>query len=136
MSYLASQLQQKVPPSKTTRRQESWSKLPLEIALQTSWDQSLIFKLEQGLRLVFVLNILWSGSRVGRDFCSYTEYLVETPLKAALLSSLISYVQVCTFKLVLKNAASLLSDDDPVKVSAVAALNDLIRSVFALTPRF
>lgn len=37
-------------------------------------------------------------------------------------------VEVCTFKLVLKNAASLLSDDDPVKVSAVAALNDLIRS--------
>ena len=39
-------------------------------------------------------------------------------------------MQVCTFKLVLKNAASLLADDDPVKLSAVAALDDLIRLAF------
>jgi hypothetical protein len=46
------------------------------------------------------------------------------------LSFSICYMQVCTFKLVLKNAASLLPDNDPVKLSAVAALDDLIRSAF------
>lgn len=39
-----------------------------------------------------------------------------------------SGVEICTFKLILKNAASLLPDGDPVKLSAAAALNDLIRS--------
>lgn len=43
-----------------------------------------------------------------------------------------SGVEVCTFKLVLKNAASLLPDNDPVKLSAVAALDDLIRSFVAV----
>ncbi|KAG0566522.1 hypothetical protein KC19_7G069800, partial [Ceratodon purpureus] len=41
-------------------------------------------------------------------------------------------VEVCTFKLVLKNASSLLPDDDPVKLNAVAALDDLIRSFIAV----
>ncbi|KAJ0640108.1 hypothetical protein HanOQP8_Chr16g0607721 [Helianthus annuus] len=36
-------------------------------------------------------------------------------------------VEVCTFKLVLKNAASLLDDKDPIKLEADAKLNDLER---------
>jgi hypothetical protein len=39
-------------------------------------------------------------------------------------------VEVCTFRLVLKNAASLLDKDDPLKVNADAALDALIRSTF------
>lgn len=35
--------------------------------------------------------------------------------------------QVCTFKLIVKNAASLLADKDPVKLEAEAMLDDLIR---------
>lgn len=35
--------------------------------------------------------------------------------------------QVCTFKLIVKNAASLLTDKDPVKLEAEAMLDDLIR---------
>ncbi|XP_048332531.1 uncharacterized protein LOC107420221 isoform X2 [Ziziphus jujuba] len=38
-------------------------------------------------------------------------------------------VEVCTFRLVVKNAASLLADKDPVKLEAEAILNDLIRYV-------
>jgi len=41
-------------------------------------------------------------------------------------------VEVCTFRLVLKNAASLLDKDDPLKVNADAALDALIRSFVAL----
>lgn len=36
-------------------------------------------------------------------------------------------VEVCTFKLVLKNAASLLDDKDPVILEAENILNDLVR---------
>lgn len=35
--------------------------------------------------------------------------------------------QVCTFKLVLKNAASLLDDKDPVILEAENILHDLVR---------
>jgi len=41
-------------------------------------------------------------------------------------------VEVCTFKLVLKNAASLLPNDHPVKMRADAALKDLIRSFISV----
>ncbi|XP_015884608.2 uncharacterized protein LOC107420221 isoform X3 [Ziziphus jujuba] len=41
-------------------------------------------------------------------------------------------VEVCTFRLVVKNAASLLADKDPVKLEAEAILNDLIRSFASL----
>ncbi|XP_020574256.1 uncharacterized protein LOC110020475 [Phalaenopsis equestris] len=37
-------------------------------------------------------------------------------------------VEVCTFALIVKNAASLLDDGDPVKLEAVTRLDDLIRS--------
>lgn len=37
------------------------------------------------------------------------------------------FFQVCTFKLVLKNAASLLDDKDPVILKAENILNDLAR---------
>lgn len=37
------------------------------------------------------------------------------------------FFQVCTFKLVLKNAASLLDDKDPVILEAENILNDLVR---------
>ncbi|KAG6489584.1 hypothetical protein ZIOFF_050859 [Zingiber officinale] len=37
-------------------------------------------------------------------------------------------VEVCTFRLVVKNAASLLDKDDLVKLEAEASLDDLIRS--------
>lgn len=36
-------------------------------------------------------------------------------------------MQVCTFRLLVKNAASLLDKGDPVKLEAEAMLNDLIR---------
>lgn len=36
-------------------------------------------------------------------------------------------VQVCTFRLVVNNAASLLDKNDPVKLEAEASLDDLIR---------
>lgn len=35
--------------------------------------------------------------------------------------------QVCTFKLIVKNASSLLANKDPVKLEAEAMLDDLIR---------
>lgn len=41
-------------------------------------------------------------------------------------------VEVCTFKLVLKNAASLLDDKDPVILEAENILNDLVRSFGSL----
>ncbi|KAI5353868.1 hypothetical protein L3X38_006762 [Prunus dulcis] len=41
-------------------------------------------------------------------------------------------VEVCTFRLVVKNAASLLGDKDPVKLEAESMLNDLIRSFTSL----
>ncbi|XP_031263820.1 uncharacterized protein LOC116122048 [Pistacia vera] len=37
-------------------------------------------------------------------------------------------VEVCTFRLIVKNAASLLDNKDPKKLEAEAILNDLIRS--------
>ncbi|KAL1198717.1 hypothetical protein V5N11_020796 [Cardamine amara subsp. amara] len=41
-------------------------------------------------------------------------------------------VEVCTFKLVVKNAASLLDDKDPLKLEAENILNDLVRSFGSL----
>ncbi|KAI3852876.1 hypothetical protein MKX03_003263 [Papaver bracteatum] len=41
-------------------------------------------------------------------------------------------VEVCTFTLVLKNAASLLEDNDPVKLETEAILGSLIRSLSSL----
>ncbi|KAJ6329752.1 hypothetical protein OIU77_011252 [Salix suchowensis] len=41
-------------------------------------------------------------------------------------------VEVCTFRLILKNAVSLLDKTDPVKLEAEAILNDLIRSFTSL----
>ncbi|KAL3694249.1 hypothetical protein R1sor_007900 [Riccia sorocarpa] len=41
-------------------------------------------------------------------------------------------VEVCTFKLVLKNAASLLADNDPLKLTAEQNLQALIRSFVIL----
>ncbi|KAM1133295.1 hypothetical protein ACFX19_043270 [Malus domestica] len=41
-------------------------------------------------------------------------------------------VEVCTFRLVVKNASSLLGDKDPVKLEAESLLNDLIRSFTSL----
>ncbi|KAG5542311.1 hypothetical protein RHGRI_021998 [Rhododendron griersonianum] len=41
-------------------------------------------------------------------------------------------VEVCTFQLVLKNAASLLDNRDPIKLEAEASLRDLIRSFTSL----
>lgn len=41
-------------------------------------------------------------------------------------------VEVCTFQLVLKNAASLLDDNDPTKLEAEASLRDLVRSFTSL----
>lgn len=48
-------------------------------------------------------------------------------------NSLVSFqaktgVEVCTFKLVVTNASSLLDDDDSAKLEAEARLSDLIRS--------
>ncbi|KAJ8450711.1 hypothetical protein Cgig2_021183 [Carnegiea gigantea] len=52
-------------------------------------------------------------------------------------SSLVAFqsrtgVEVCTFKLIVKNASSLLDDKDPMKVKAEAMLGDLIRSFTVL----
>ncbi|KAG8377790.1 hypothetical protein BUALT_Bualt08G0070300 [Buddleja alternifolia] len=41
-------------------------------------------------------------------------------------------VEVCTFRLIVKNASSLLDDRDPLKLEAEAKLNDLIRSFSSL----
>ncbi|KAF4346918.1 hypothetical protein CsatB_008722 [Cannabis sativa] len=41
-------------------------------------------------------------------------------------------VEVCTFRLIVKNAASLLGDKDPLKLEAEAILADLIRSFSSL----
>ncbi|KAF8024328.1 hypothetical protein BT93_F1497 [Corymbia citriodora subsp. variegata] len=41
-------------------------------------------------------------------------------------------VEVCTFKLIVKNAASLLANKDPVKLEAEAMLDHLIRSFSSL----
>ncbi|KAL7117311.1 hypothetical protein ACP275_03G063700 [Erythranthe tilingii] len=41
-------------------------------------------------------------------------------------------VEVCTFRLVVKNASSLLDDKDPIKLEAEAKLDDLIRSFSSL----
>ncbi|KAA8537627.1 hypothetical protein F0562_027235 [Nyssa sinensis] len=41
-------------------------------------------------------------------------------------------VEVCTFRLVVKNASSLLDDKDPVKLEAEADLSELIRSFTSL----
>lgn len=37
------------------------------------------------------------------------------------------HAQVCTFRLIVKNAASLLGNKDPVKLKAESLLDDLIR---------
>ncbi|KAL6960298.1 hypothetical protein U1Q18_042385 [Sarracenia purpurea var. burkii] len=42
-------------------------------------------------------------------------------------------VEVCTFRLVMNNASSLLDDKDPVKLEAEAILSDLIRSFTSLS---
>ncbi|XP_062160026.1 uncharacterized protein LOC133867315 isoform X2 [Alnus glutinosa] len=52
-------------------------------------------------------------------------------------SSIVSFqastgVEVCTFRLIVKNASSLLDNKDPVKLEAEATLNDLIRSFTSL----
>ncbi|GMP81345.1 hypothetical protein CsSME_00036091 [Camellia sinensis var. sinensis] len=39
---------------------------------------------------------------------------------------------VCTFRLVVKNASSLLDDNDPIKLEAEASLRDLVRSFTSL----
>lgn len=41
-------------------------------------------------------------------------------------------VEVCTFRLIVKNAASLLDKNDPAKLEAEAILDDLIRSFTSL----
>ncbi|KAK4429255.1 hypothetical protein Salat_1225800 [Sesamum alatum] len=41
-------------------------------------------------------------------------------------------VEVCTFRLIVKNASSLLDDRDPIKLEAEAKLSDLIRSFSSL----
>jgi hypothetical protein len=48
------------------------------------------------------------------------------------------YAHVCTFRLIVKNAASLLGKKDPVKLEAEALLDNLIRyplsSIYVLLP--
>lgn len=41
-------------------------------------------------------------------------------------------VEVCTFRLIVKNASSLLDNKDPAKLQAEAILDDLIRSFASL----
>lgn len=41
-------------------------------------------------------------------------------------------IEVCTFRLILKNAASLLDDADPIKLNADATLDNLISSFSSL----
>lgn len=42
-------------------------------------------------------------------------------------------VEVCTFRLIVKNASSLLDDKDPLKLEAESKLSDLIRSFSSLS---
>ncbi|XP_042046741.1 uncharacterized protein LOC121792735 isoform X2 [Salvia splendens] len=73
--------------------------------------------------LAEVQNLLVSAARdcVPRDRSSFVELQSNTG------------VEVCTFRLIVKNAASLLDDNDPLKLEAESKLNDLIRSFSSLS---
>ncbi|XP_057793993.1 uncharacterized protein LOC131010472 isoform X1 [Salvia miltiorrhiza] len=70
-----------------------------------------------------VQNLLVSAARdcVPQDRNSFVEFQASTG------------VEVCTFKLIVKNASSLLGDRDPLKLEAESKLNDLIRSFSSLS---
>ncbi|KAL0314697.1 UNVERIFIED_CONTAM: hypothetical protein Sangu_2314100 [Sesamum angustifolium] len=69
-----------------------------------------------------VQKLLVSAARdcVPQDRNSFVEFQANTG------------VEVCTFRLIVKNASSLLDDKDPVKLEAEAKLSDLIRSFSSL----
>ncbi|XP_071723962.1 uncharacterized protein [Rutidosis leptorrhynchoides] len=69
-----------------------------------------------------ILKLLTSASRdcVPKERNSFVAFQANTG------------VEVCTFKLVVKNASSLLDDKDPVKLKAEGMLDDLIRSFTSL----
>ncbi|KAJ6674359.1 PLASMA MEMBRANE FUSION PROTEIN [Salix viminalis] len=73
-------------------------------------------------KLVEVQRLLKSAARdcVPQDRNSFVAFQANTG------------VEVCTFRLILKNAVSLLDKTDPVKLEAEAILNDLIRSFTSL----
>ncbi|XP_047979436.1 uncharacterized protein LOC125221359 [Salvia hispanica] len=73
--------------------------------------------------LAEVQNLLVSAARdcVPRDTSSFVELQANTG------------VEVCTFRLIVKNAASLLDDNDPLKLEAESKLNDLLRSFSSLS---
>ncbi|KAI3464959.1 hypothetical protein Pfo_021622 [Paulownia fortunei] len=66
-----------------------------------------------------VQKLLVSAARdcVPQDRNSFVEFQANTG------------VEVCTFRLIVKNASSLLDDRDPIKLEAEAKLNDLISYV-------
>ncbi|KAG6434640.1 hypothetical protein SASPL_106280 [Salvia splendens] len=82
----------------------------------------LLRELGEG-ELAEVQNLLVSAARdcVPRDRSSFVELQSNTG------------VEVCTFRLIVKNAASLLDDNDPLKLEAESKLNDLIRSFSSLS---
>ncbi|KAL0438545.1 UNVERIFIED_CONTAM: hypothetical protein Slati_2337500 [Sesamum latifolium] len=69
-----------------------------------------------------VQKLLVSAARdcVPQDRNSFVEFQANTG------------VEVCTFRLIVKNASSLLDDKDPIKLEAEAKLSDLIRSFSSL----
>jgi hypothetical protein len=75
--------------------------------------------------------------------CPFPKKNVSSSAKNFLTEDVINliiffYEQVCTFRLIVKNAASLLGKKDPVKLEAEALLDNLIRyplsSIYILLP--
>ncbi|GLT40095.1 hypothetical protein SLA2020_142530 [Shorea laevis] len=77
---------------------------------------------DRGKNLEEVQNLLRSAARdcVPQEWNSFVAFQANTG------------VEVCTFRLIVKNASSLLEDKNPVKLEAEAMLNDLIRSFTVL----
>ncbi|XP_051124020.1 uncharacterized protein LOC127246604 isoform X2 [Andrographis paniculata] len=75
---------------------------------------------ENDLREIQMLLISAARDCVPRDRNSFVEFQANTG------------VEVCTFRLIVKNASSLLDDRDPIKLEAEAKLSDLIRSFSSL----
>ncbi|KAL2633460.1 hypothetical protein R1flu_004939 [Riccia fluitans] len=91
-------------------------------------------------RLNSVLLLLTKLGELSKEDLEEAARLVKVASRdcmPALDGSLIGFqsktgVEVCTFKLVLKNAASLLADDDPLKLTAEENLQALTRSFVIL----
>ncbi|XP_077223688.1 plasma membrane fusion protein isoform X2 [Tasmannia lanceolata] len=89
----------------------------------------------KSLRTAFLL-LSGSESESAGDELGEVQRLVRSAARDCVVQERNSFVafqartgvEVCTFSLIVKNAASLLGDKDPVKLETEAMLGDLIRS--------